>query len=456
MAGPWDVLQIGATSLSAQQLGLRTVANNIANASTDGYNRQEVRFSEVAYPGGVTAQVRTVRDQILGRRLDDAAARSGAADAQVAGTANLEAIFTDTSGGGLGPALSRFFGSWQKVSSAPGDLSARAEVIDSARALAGTFSGAAQRLQDARADADGQVATMVTRANSLIQDIAHLNGLILQTEAGGQTADGLRDQRYQAQRELSTLVGTTGSETAMGQLTVIGANGVTLVQGSDRRLLETSSSGTTGMLDVTVTGRTAGSLNTTLGGALGATLALRDSTIPALQTQLDSVASSLITSVNALHTAGYGLDGVTGRAMFGPAGGGPGSAISMAIDPAVALDPRYVAASQSAATVPGDNRIANAISALETAAVASGGTATLSAAVAAIKGAAGEASSTAQDEQAAAQSAVQQLEDMRQSESGVSVEEQMTLLVQYQRAYQAAMKVISTADQMLETLINNT
>jgi len=454
MAGLFDVLRIGSGALSAQQLGLQVVGNNIANASTKGYHRQEVVLSSLAYPGGVSATaVRSVRNDILERRLDAAASRSGAADTMVAGTANLEALLGETSDSGLGTALSRFFSSWQKLGAAPADMTARGEVVNSARYLADGIRSSAQGLVQARGEANEQVSATVDQANALIDNIASLNRSILAAESAGTPSNDLRDQRGEAQRQLAGLIGGTANENDQGLLTVISSSGVVVVQAGETRHLQVTTNAATGMLDVGLEGRPAGTLAGTFGGSLGATISLRDTTIPALQTQLDNVATSLVNSVNGLHAAGYGLDGVTGRNLFVPAVGGPGSALAIGVDPTVAADPRRVAASQSATTVPGDNRVAVAIAAIAGQNVASGGTATLAQAVAGLQGSVGFASQSAQNEQAAADAGMQQLSDMRESESGVSVEEQMTLLSQYQRAYEAASKVIQAADQMLQTLL---
>jgi flagellar hook-associated protein 1 len=454
--GLFDALNISTLGMAAQQTGLQVTGNNIANVSTPGYHRQEVVLEALALPGGVdVAEVRSVYNSLLERRLDTAAARNGAAEATVNGAAQLEQILGDTGTTGLGQALGRFFASWQSFSVTPGDPAARAGVVSASQSLASGIATAANGLVTARSDADREIGGSVNDANALLDKIAKLNLSITEAEASGTRANELRDQRDQAQRELSSLLGTTAIEQPNGELTILVAGGIAIVEGSNARHLTAVTNATTGMLDVGIQGGTQGALNASLrAGKLGAYLGLRDDTIPALQTQLDDFATLLITSVNAVHSAGFGLDGTSGRDLFVPAAGGPGAAAAMAVSASIVADPQRIAAAQTAATLPGDNRAALAVAALQTQLLANGGTATLAQALTQIQSAVGGATANAQMEQQSAESSQQQLTALRESESGVSIEEQMTLLSRYQRAYEAASKVISTVDSMFDTLLN--
>jgi len=192
------------------------------------------------------------------------------------------------------------------------------------------------------------------------------------------------------------------------------------------------------------------------GGRVKGWLDVRDIDIPDYLNRLDTLAQSLMTEVNTLHAAGYGLDGSTGNDFFTAAGAAP--ALNIQVNAAIVLDGRLIAAAQSFDTVPGDkpgdNGNSIAIANLMGARILNGNTATYDAYYESLIGDVGYEVQQAGAYYEHQSEMVHQLENYRESISGVSIDEEMVNLVKYQNAYQAAAKLISTADEMMQTVLN--
>jgi flagellar hook-associated protein 1 FlgK len=196
-------------------------------------------------------------------------------------------------------------------------------------------------------------------------------------------------------------------------------------------------------------------------GSLASTLEAARSALPGYLANLDEIAAGLASSVNAIHEAGYGLDGGTGVAFFETDATGadlawsdpssPGAAARIRVAAAIIADPRRVAASSSGSA--GDNASARAIADLDRALTQRSGTATI--ADLALGFSMRVASDTAQASflEEAGVGLVESLEYRREAVSGVSLDEEALNLVKYQQAYEAAARVVSVTNEMLDTLL---
>jgi flagellar hook-associated protein 1 FlgK len=186
------------------------------------------------------------------------------------------------------------------------------------------------------------------------------------------------------------------------------------------------------------------------GGEIAGRLAARDTVIPQYQSDLDTLAAELITALNTQHSAGYGLgDSTGGQDFFSGTDAG-----DIAVDPAITADPDLIAAAGDSGGLPGDNQNALAIADLEFTQLLNGGTQTLDAfyqsLVVLVGNEAGQASTQLDNENALDT----HLFNLRQSISGVSIDEETINLLKYEQAYQAASRIITTADEMYETLLS--
>ncbi len=187
------------------------------------------------------------------------------------------------------------------------------------------------------------------------------------------------------------------------------------------------------------------------GGSLGGVIDARDGALKTAESALDALAFDLATQMNAVHSTGWALDGSTGHDLFTIGAAAPGTALAIQVDASLAADPNLLSAAATAATVPGDATNAFALVALETLALSSGKSAegTLALIVTTFGSASQRATAMAGQEAALRDN----LLAMRESTSGVSIDEEMVEMTRAQRAYEAVTKVIAAADSMLETLM---
>jgi flagellar hook-associated protein 1 FlgK len=185
------------------------------------------------------------------------------------------------------------------------------------------------------------------------------------------------------------------------------------------------------------------------GGELGGIIAARDGAMASAQSRLDQLAFDFGNAVNAVSQTGFALDGSTGRSLFSVSAATTGAALTLAIDPAIGADPSLLPA--AAAGAPGDGSIAQAMVNTESLALSTGRSA--EAELASITSSYGATTSSVMATADADQAVLSNLEALRQSASGVSVDEELVEMQRAQRAYEAVTRVIKTADQMLETLL---
>jgi flagellar hook-associated protein 1 FlgK len=189
-----------------------------------------------------------------------------------------------------------------------------------------------------------------------------------------------------------------------------------------------------------------------LGGSIGGQLAGRDGPLADAETAIDQLAFDLGSAMNAAHAAGYALDGTTGHALFDVGTSAAGAASRMAVDSAVAANPALVAAAGSAAAGAGDatNLLALQAVASQPLSVGTDANTTFANVVSRFGSAAsGAAAMAAQD------SAVQDhLSAMRDSSSGVSIDEELIHMQQAQRTYEAISRVLTATTSMLDALLS--
>ena len=334
----------------------------------------------------------------------------------------------------------------------PTDPGVRAEVLARASDLASTVSIASQRLGEASKELFSRSQGVVGEVNERLEGVADLNVKIADAKArGGETAT-LSDRRDLLVREIGERVGVRAVEDPQGRVTLFGA-GATLVEGSRTSPMAVDLDGT-GALRFTVQGT--GTLDVTArvdSGRLGGLREARDVDLVKAQRGLDAYAFDVSNTMNAVHLAGYGADGGTGRPLFVAPATMSGAASAMALDPSLIDRPDRLAAAASAAELPGGNGAAIQFSGL--AESASFGGSTLANRFATLASEVGSRKSAADAESSLRADTLSLAENMAESASGVSLDEEMIDMTRYQRAFEAASKVLRTADELLAGLIRD-
>ncbi len=316
-----SLLNIGVSGLNAAQLGLKVTGNNIANAGTDGYSRQNtVQVDRVGQNNGrytlgtgvdVIAVQRAYSQYLTQTLWSTNSALQGATTSNDLAT-TLNGLLKNS--GNLQSTLDSFYGGFNAVANAPGDPSARQALLGNASTLAMAFNTFGQQLDQQRTQINTQITDAVGNANSLVKQIAALNTSI--SQAGNTQPNDLLDQRDGLVKQLAGITGISVAAQPDGTLSVYSTSGQALVSGSYAYGFQVGSdtydAGSTSVLDASghdISSRLSG-------GTLGALLNYRRNTLDPAQNQLGRAALALAQSVNAQQAKGLDLNGNQGAPLF--------------------------------------------------------------------------------------------------------------------------------------------
>jgi flagellar hook-associated protein 1 FlgK len=272
----------------------------------------------------------------------------------------------------------------------------------------------------------------------------------------GEPANDFRDQRQTLLQELTNLTGTTAREEANGHVTVT-IGGLLLVGGTRFATLDSGAINAAGQHSVTYRGPDGSSFDASAlitSGKIGSLLAARDGQVKEAIDRLDLFAQTLVTQFNTQHALGFTLTGVAGGNLFNPIATTAGASANVAVDAALAADPRLVAAAAAASALPGDNRNALALIGLRSTDVAALGGVTLEDNFLALVGDISARAQAAQSRADFQKSLLTNTQARRESTSGVNIDEEMIKLIQFQRAFESSSLVVRTADEMYQTIID--
>lgn len=462
MSSLFGILNSGAGAIRVNQRDLATVGNNIANAQTPGYTRQQLVRRAVDGPNdgkgavgnGVDIDViERVRDRFAEREYLAGREASSFADSRASWLSQVEAPFDETTTSGVGDAIGSFFNSLRTLTATPNDTAARTAVRDAADAVGKAFARASDGLDAVSSGVNSALPDMVGEANSLAARIAALNSSIQRSEgAGGGPANDLRDQRDEAARQLIEKTGGQILESSQGVTVLVG--GRALVDGDRAGTLDTQNAAAgTRVVFRDSSGQTTDVTSLITRGKIGAALEVRDTVVAGLRTKLDSLAYDLATRVNEVHRAGVGKDGVGGRDLFTPLSGAPGAAKSLTVSAAVLASTDAIAASGSLADQTG-NLGATALAALDDEGRPALAGQRMNGYYASLAGEAGRQAADANGMQQAEMHRLDQVSALREQVSGVTLDEEMAKVITLQASFAAAAKVVTTVDQMLQTILN--
>lgn len=377
-------LSIAGSGLAADLAEINTASNNLANATTPGYAAEKVSLSPDAaagpFGGGQGVIVTTV-----GQLTDAVYAAANVAAIGVKGGAtqtnqimgSIESIFPEPSSTAIASQLTTLWSDLSALATNPNQSGSQQAVVGAAQSLAQSISTSFNQLNQLSSSLQRQVGSgvndggVLAQANSLLGQVAQLNVGIVAGNAGGQNVNALIDKRSDAVNQLSSLLGVTSSPGSHGAL-LVNLNGIELVGGNVAQTLTTTGSASTANLSI-VTGN---GVTVNARGLVGANMAAINSTIPTYESQLNSVADSLATSLNSLQANGMSAKGDPGSAIAGAwagtilpnlivNGGSSGtyttssgsfnSAATIAISPALLADPSLIAT--ASAPGPGNSNV---------------------------------------------------------------------------------------------------
>lgn len=479
MAGLLSALNSAKTSLEVNQKSIEITGNNIANVNTEGYSRQTADL--VTYPamnfgsffigqGVKITNVSREHDVFIERQINNKAVDYGYQDALTRPLSELERVLTITEDN-ISTDIDNFFDSLQELSADPSDLVQRNNVILQGEILATSFNNAINDLGAIQENINNTILSKLDKVNSQLVEIADLNDRIYAIEVQGQSANSARDQRELVVKELAKTLGAQAREEANGMVSLNLPGGLPLVQANMPMRIVAQTSGNQMTLQLEAGGILRNLDSRNLGGAFEGLIEIRDHFIPELVGDLDKLAYELSTQVNLQHQAGGALDSSTGNFFFNmppnyvasPPAPPPSAAeyagAARRIE-VVLSDPAKIAAGAApdpgpppGNVAPGDNSNALILSNIGDTYLI-GGTDTFTSLYGKIAAKIGVESNQNQLSLKGSQDALDQLENFRESLVGVSLEEEMVSLIQFQRGFQSSAKFLSTVDEMMVSLLD--
>jgi len=443
-------LNIGQTGLEVYQAALDVTSNNISNSSNTSYTRQKVVLASAAstsaanltWGNGVTLQdIQRVRDT-----LTDSQIRTNNSlysyNNQLSNTlGNIQTLFTEPSSNGLSDVTSSFFTAWQNLAVTPDSVTLRNNVIQAAQGLSNKIKTINDGIASVKTDTFNEIKDKLGTLNTDLQQIQNLNMQITAAQAAGQKPNDLMDSRDNLIDEISNLanVNTTYDSTGAAVITIGGTLAVDRTTYNQYSANEINGK-------MVLSNSTGSTLSSLTGGEIAALTDTYNNNIPAYQTSLDNFVNRLMTSVNSLHQTGYSITNSTqsGTNFFDSYADG-----SLNINQDLVNDPNKIAISTDGTTSNGD--IASSIADIINQKDSTGNT--LVDNYTALISKVGSDTQYATNQSDSYSTLLTQLNNQKSSYSGVSLDEEMTNVIQYQRSYEACAKVITTANAMLETLI---
>ena len=450
-----DLMNISGSGLQAYQNQINVYGNNIANVDTDGYSRRQIGLEAGAtnFSGlgsGVRAGDVTRLFNALGQNaLLGEQSTLGYHAATASYLSQLETLVGSEGASGLEAALASYQDSLQDVITSPSDLSVRTSLLQRASSLASELNQLDGRIQDILADDGllGSAGSVVDDINSLTEQLQVVNKSISKAEAMGRTVPDLLDQRDQLVRELSEQVNITVSADYSISL---GGEELVSSDGSTRSELVVDAANV-----FTVNGNdvSASISSGRLGGFLVAQNAAKT-----LSSQLDALAGALITQTNAAFDGAYNLNGAhpsdEGYTFFTGTDAGDIAVDAALYNPDNPLDVHPELLALGTTAYAGDNSAAQAMYSVTQLASSDLGGQSISGFWSYVESSLGGAVSEALQMEENSQAVVDSLENEMLSVSGVNMDEELMNLMSAQKAYQACARVMSTATDLLDELIN--
>mgnify|MGYP001570691961 CR=1 FL=1 len=465
-----NVLNTGRSGMVASRSSIATAGHNISNANTEGYSRQRtIQETNLAHPYGVNVvgtgtQVRRterINDEYLEKQVRNSDRELAHAEEKDMALRQTEDIFNEMNGDGINRLMSRFFNEFRKLANEPNNEAIRQSVREASQTLVTDFHRLRKEVSEVQTHIDSRVDGYVREINTLTQEVQELNAQIAKHEVLHGPANDLQDKRDLTLKKLASFLDLTMVNDGKGNVNVdikgVGPliNGPTVEKFSvERSPADLDRGKQDGALDVRSSAAPQGVLTNILkGGKLGALLEVRDGTLSTVIDRLDELAFGVAQAVNSVHQQGYDRYGNVGVNFFEPIGTKERAAERLELSEAVRSNVSHIATAAQPES-PGDNRIAIAISGLQSERFLGGGNTTADDFYNSIVSDVGVVTNRNRATLNQQKDIRTQLGKLRDQISGVSIDEETANLMQFQHAFEASARVISIADEMMKTVLD--
>lgn len=460
-----SLMDLGKRSMMNSQTSLQTVAHNISSKNVEGFTRQ--RTEDVTNQpiisgnlqigtGARASKVTRVNNPFLDKQLQTESGTLSFHDSQAEALGRVEQVYNEQLNKGLNQYVSDFFNAFRELSNNPESTTTRTMVKEASEALTKDFSRVHSQLVNVQEGIDINIVNQIEQVNGYTKEIADLNKQISATEVQGIPANDQRDRRDLVIKKLNELIDVRIAEGDQGAVTVSTAGNAILVSGFDSLKLSTLRDSKTDRVKVIYQPESSHPVfeitDRIKSGSIGGGLAVRDGIVNELKADIDTFASSLVKEVNTIHSQGFDRQGRP-AGMFFSVAEGQSAAKTIEISDSIKADVNRIATAAQEKS-PGDNTVANMISLLQNRQIMDGGTATFDDHYKSQIGRVGVIASKSIKTREAQDNIVKQVTNLRESVSGVSLDEEATKMLEYQKAFEASARLIRTADEMLDTVLN--
>lgn len=445
------IFDIARSSLAVYQRALDVTSHNVANAANENYSRQRIELSAetpqmlggLVWGTGVKIdQVSRARNQLTDTQIRNNNSKYNDSYQRTEILSQVEALFPEPSDMGISSLINSFFNSWSELSVSPNSSTLRTNVVQSAQKLASQVQTVYQGLDEIKGNLLNDAKSQVQQLNSLLKQVQELNTQISAASISGAENNDLMDQRDRVLDQLSEIanISVTYDSSNAAIVSVGGVFGADQNISTEFKINSVNDS-------IVLTTNDGNSTANIKGGNLYALVDSYSNTIPQYQNGLDNVMKTLMESVNNIHSTGYTNIGSpeTGIDFFDSYANG-----ILKINDKILTDNNNIAVSSDGTSGNGD--IAVKIADLNNQKLLNGST--ISENYSNLVSGMGNDKATADQSTDSTQLILQQLQDQKNSYSGVSMDEEMTNVIKYQRSYDASAKLITVADQMLQTVLD--
>lgn len=445
------VFSIAKSSLFAHQQALAVTSSNLANANNPAYSRQKALFGTTA-PGyrasfsfgtGVAVQdVLRVRNSVTDIQIR--ANNHSYYDAEKKSTilSQIESLFSEPSEYGISNLMSKFFNSWDELAIDPSSVSLRTSVVQSAQMLSEKIENVHNGINNTKHDLKSDAVNVAASINTIVKQLHTVNKQIYEATVVGSTANDLIDTRDSLLEELSQYanINVNIDENDVANVAI---GGVFAVDGLHFKQFKIEQDGD--KISLQTDGNEATAKIT--GGSLSAILEFHNKTLPDKIKKLDEFVNSLMENVNSVHSKGYSITNppLTGIDFFTKYQNG-----KLEINQEIKEDSSLLAISSDGTA--GNNDIALQLAELKSRSLLNDKTLSDNYSEL-VSGVANEIRLQQQNAESYGL-VLNQLEQTKMQYSGVSTDEEMINVMKYQRSYDAAAKLITVADELMQTLLN--
>ncbi len=464
------MMDIGKRSMMNNQTALQTSGHNIANKSTEGFSRQRVEL-QTAQPigqgknrygtGSKTAAITRTNNPYLERQLGNERSLGGFYDGKAEAMGRVEQVYNEQQNKGLNQFVSDFFSSVQEMANSPESLATRTQVRETADFLTKDFKRVHTQLNEITKDLDQQIVSSLDEVNGMTKEIASLNDKIQAVEMSGGHANDERDRRELLLKQVGDRINIRWAEGADTSVTVSSGSAL-LVVGNDSKTLaakptsETATKREGGVDIFYFNSERAEPINVTqqiTGGKVGGILDVRDRVVTELLADVDKMAYGFAANMNEIHQKGFNAYNQTGGKFFELPADVRHASANLKVNQDIIDDVGRIATGASPGS-PGDSRIALQMARLQSTKAMGGGEHTFDEFYNSVVGKVGIQARRAETASTTQRDIVKQMNNLRESVSGVSLDEEATKLIEYQKSFDASARLIRVADEMFDTVLN--